>query len=92
MILYIIDKQGEKPEPQNREPSPPNPANNMKRARLLCALEPHHWQRVTLTLNVVKGRGTPTFNYDYSPYITLLCRGCYSVHNIGIATWDCWCS
>ena len=40
--LVIIVKQGVEPETQKREPNPPNPVQNMKRANafLLEALEP----------------------------------------------------
>ena len=42
-LCSIVVKQGVEPEAQNREPNPPNPAQNMKRtnAFLLKALEPN---------------------------------------------------
>ena len=41
LFIYIyIDKQGEKPETQNKEPDPPNPAQNIKTSTRFCALEP----------------------------------------------------
>ena len=77
-------KQGEKPETQNKEPDPPDPANMSKHTFV------HLSHRVASGLPYPDGcwgRGNPNSTYSYTPYLTHLSRGCMTVHMVGYTTW-----
>ena len=87
VLPRIVDKQGEKPETQNKEPDPPNPVNMSKHTFVHLSQERQTVVVKDPTRWLLGGDYNPEINSRQSTYLTLLDMRCYSVQYIGVTTW-----